>query len=119
MNIGTYIAGGLSLLLLVVVLVLSGENTILKKNLENCSKDLAAANAGKALRDELLEEQNSRVDQDGAISERMRQNQDAALADAEKEIAELESQIDLIRSRPPAADCEAVRVQMIKNVVQI
>lgn len=117
--ISNYISWALSLILLVVTLVLSGENTILKKNLENCSKDLATANAGKALRDGLLEEQNNRVNQDGAISERMRQNQDAALSDAEREIADLESQIELIRSRTPAADCEAVRVQMIKNVVQI
>ena len=119
MNFGTCIAGALSLLLLVVVLALSGENTILKKNLDNCSKDLATAIAGKALRDGLLDEQNNRIDQAGDTSEQMRQNQDAALADAEKEIADLESQIELIRSRPPAVDCEAVRVQMIRNVVQI
>ena len=117
--ISNYISWVLSLILLVVTLVLSGENTILKKNLDNCSKQLATISAGKALRDGLLEEQNNRIDQAGDTSEQMRKNQDAALADAEKEIAELESQIDLIRSRPPAADCEAVRVQMIKNVVQI
>lgn len=114
-----YISWTLSLVLLVVTLVLSGENTILEKNLDNCSKQLTTASAGKALRDGLLEEQNDRIDQVGHTSEQMRKNQDSALADAEKEIAELESQIELIRSRPPAADCEAVRVQMIQNVVQI